>query len=91
MTPLERFNAWLKEKEPDRFGQSLTTILIKAEELGHSVQDVLIACKEICYWLARNENTKKANKRKWGSFILNWLKPKSNQQTGRLEPSDFGE
>ena len=89
-TALENFNEWLASKEVDRFGQSIQTVLIKAGELGHSEQEVRDACRQIRYWLTANEGTKKVNKLKWGSFILNWLRPKNYQRRGgRLTPSRF--
>ena len=87
MTHLERFDAW-------RYGVSISgmtygRMLILALELGHSHEDILKVENEIRHWLAKNEDTGKANKRLWGKFLLNWLTPKSSRQTGRLEPSDF--
>lgn len=89
MTPLDRFNAWLKRTEPDQYGYTPIIVLRKAVELGHTQNEVVGAIQVMRHWLSINENNRKANKKHWAKFILNWLKPKSYQSAGRLEPSDF--
>lgn len=87
MTPLERFNAW---ELGHGKGMTHSRAWQLANDLGHSDETIIKVMIQIRHWLAINENNKKANKKLWGKFFLNWLKPKSCQQ-GRLEPSDFGE
>lgn len=87
MTPLERFNAWIAGSKVS--GMTYKRAAELARGLGQSQIDIDCALAQIGFWLAKNETQKRANKRLWGKFFLNWLKPKSSRQTGRLEPSDF--
>ncbi len=89
MKPVDNFNAWLKRKEPDQYGYTIKKVVEKAALLGYSIHDVRRACRDILAWLIINENTKKANKRHWGKFILNWMRPKSARKSRRAEPSNF--
>lgn len=92
MTHLERYDNWVKGGEAP--GMSYERFLELAKGLGHSQKDIDRVVTEIRHWLASREQQKRANKRLFGRFSLNWLKnshQNSYWQTGRLEPSDFGE
>ena len=89
MTPLERFNAWLKgDKAP---GMTYDRSAELAKGLGLEQTDIDKAIAQIGFWLAKNETQKRANKQLWGKFLLNWLKPNDWNNGGRLAPSDFGD
>ena len=96
MTPLERFNAWLKGDKvryPNQSGVApgksyvlVRTILL---QLGHDQAEIDRAIRQISHWLIANEGSQKANKQLWGKFLLNWLKPNDWNNGGRLAPSNF--
>ncbi len=88
MTHLERFNAWLLGEGK---GMTYVRAVELAVPLGHDKDALVRAIREIRHWLAKNEDTGKANKKLWGKFFLTWLSPKNYQQGGRLEPSSFDE
>lgn len=88
--PVEKFNAFLERTEPDQYGWTIQKVVENAERLGHTREEVRVACREIRTWLVINENNKKATRVKhWARFILNWLKPKPIRKSRRVEPSNF--
>jgi len=87
MTPLERFNAWVAGGEAP--GMTYKRAVELARGLGDSQDKIDRSVKQIGYWLAKNETEKKANKKLWGKFLLNWLGIQTGWQPGRLEPSNF--
>lgn len=63
--PVDRFNDWLATPK----GQEVATF--SASTLGKEV--VRVQIRNIRFWLIANESNKKANKRLWGKFFLNWM------------------
>lgn len=90
MAAVEKFNEWLKSKEPDRYGLTIEIVIQRAELLGYSRDDVRQKVKELRHWLIANEGSSRVNKKTWGKFILRNLAPKTyNRQSARLTPSRF--
>lgn len=89
MKPADNFNAFLKRKKPDQYGYTIKKVIEKAAEMGFSKDDVRRTCRELRNWLIINENAKKANKKHWGKFILNGMRPKPARKSRRAQPSSF--
>ena len=89
MTPLDLFNAWLKQKEAKPYHMTIARAVELAEGLGFSKDDVRQVCREVRHWLAGKEDYRVTQKKKWGQFVLNWLKNDHSRSVRRLAPSKF--
>ena len=76
MTPLDRYIEW-KTANADRFQEACDFI---QSRYGTTRPDIMRSLKALEVWLEANGTTKKANKRDWYKFVLNWLKPRDWQK-----------
>ncbi len=78
-TPLERFDAWLTSESGQKAVQGHTAKL-GLNEVQRTVQGLRS-------WLDRYENSPRAKKTAWGSFLKNNLPSKKARHNGRKQPA----
>lgn len=91
LTPLQKFDFWLKSKEEDGYKWNLARVYEEAEMLGYDKTHVDNVIAGLRGYYHRNANWKSLQNRKhWALAIMKNVTPKNfGHQSGRLVPSNF--
>lgn len=81
-SPLDRYKKWCAEN-PERFQGAQD---FAQSKMGWTLPEIREKLRKLDVWLEVNANNKKANKRDWYRFVVNWLCRRFPEKTASPQP-----